>query len=910
MSLVCAISNEVPEHPCVSPVSNQVFERRLIEKYIAENGADPITGQPLSEEQLIDIKVSHPIRPKAPSATSIPAILKALQDEWDAVMLHSFTLRQQLQTTRQELSHALYQHDAACRVIARLTKEVTAAREALATLKPQAGLVVPQALPVSQPAAAGAGGEPMEVSEQVGMTAEVVQKLQDKATVLTTERKKRGKSVPEELVRAEDLSKYRQVASHAGLHSASVPGILSLDLCSTDTNKVLTGGADKNVVVFDKREEQIVATLKGHTKKVTSVIYHPSQSVVFSASPDSSIRVWSVTGGNCVQVIRAHEAGVTGLSLHATGDYLLSASEDQYWAFSDVQTGRVLTKVTDETAGCALTCAQFHPDGLIFGTGTADSQIKIWDLKERTNVANFPGHSGPVTAIAFSENGYYLATGAQDCSLKLWDLRKLKNFKTISLDSNYEVKSLVFDQSGTYLAVGGSDIRVYICKQWSEVLNFTEHSGLVTGVAFGEHAQFLTSAGMDRSLKFYSLVYPSNPRREKREVKMGALFRSEEVCLVQLFLQSGSAYDCVSELGELGLVEFRDLNPNVNAFQRKFVGEVRRCEEMEKTFSILEQEINRSLSPPLEGPLPPPCPAPSAPQPRELLTIEEESERLASELKEVSRNRDSLQAQLTQLSQYRGVLTQTHSLTASEAPPPTLESSGLLDNRQDIRLSFVAGVVHPWKAPAFERLLWRACRGYIIVDFREMEEKLELPDTDEMVQWTVFLISYWGDQIGQKVKKICDCFHTHTFVYPESSAERTEILQGLVGRIEDIKTVLSQTEQYLQQLLARAVAVLPQWKVRVQKSKAVQMVLNLCSPSVTDKCLIAEAWCPVNQLPVLQGALREGARKSGSGVESFYNRLPSPTAPPTLFTTNSFTAGFQSIVDAYGVASYREVNPR
>uniref|UniRef100_A0A8C8CXW9 Pre-mRNA-processing factor 19 n=1 Tax=Oncorhynchus tshawytscha TaxID=74940 RepID=A0A8C8CXW9_ONCTS len=487
MSLVCAISNEVPEHPCVSPVSNQVFERRLIEKYIAENGADPMNGQPLSEEQLIDIKVSHPIRPKAPSSTSIPAILKALQDEWDAVMLHSFTLRQQLQTTRQELSHALYQHDAACRVIARLTKEVTAAREGMYNSRLLLILCF-----ISQ---AGGAGESMEVSEQVGMIPEIIQKVRDVLTYIHIH-STRGMIPP----------CYTGLScAFNGLHSASVPGILSLDLCPSDTNKVLTGGADKNVVVFDKKEEQIIATLKGHTKKVTSVIYHPSQSVVFSASPDSTIRVWSVTGGNCVQVVRAHEASVTGLSLHATGDYLLSSSEDQYWAFSDIQTGRVLTKVTDEAAGCALTCAQFHPDGLIFGTGTADSQIKIWDLKERTNVANFPGHIGPVTSIAFSENGYYLATGAQDSSVKLWDLRKLKNFKTITLDNNYEVKSLVFDQSGTYLAVGGTDIRVYICKQWSEVLNFTEHTGVVTGVAFGEHAQFLTSTGMDRSLKFYSL---------------------------------------------------------------------------------------------------------------------------------------------------------------------------------------------------------------------------------------------------------------------------------------------------------------------------------------------------------------------------------------------------------------------
>jgi len=43
-------------------------------------------------------------------------------------------------------------------------------------------------------------------------------------------------------------------------------------------------------------------------------------------------------------------------------------------------------------------------------------------------------------------------------------------------------------------------------------------------------------------------------------VNMGNLFRSEEMTLCQLFLQSEAAYACVSELGELGLVQFRDVS--------------------------------------------------------------------------------------------------------------------------------------------------------------------------------------------------------------------------------------------------------------------------------------------------------------------------------------------------------------
>lgn len=69
------------------------------------------------------------VKPRPPKLASVPSLLSALQNEWDSVMLESFTLKQQYQQVRQELSHALYQNDAATRVIARLKKERDAARE-------------------------------------------------------------------------------------------------------------------------------------------------------------------------------------------------------------------------------------------------------------------------------------------------------------------------------------------------------------------------------------------------------------------------------------------------------------------------------------------------------------------------------------------------------------------------------------------------------------------------------------------------------------------------------------------------------------------------------------------------------------------------------------------------------------
>ena len=174
------VSGEAPQVPVASSKSGTVFEKRLIEAYIAEHGKDPVTGEELTTDDLIELKSKHfscsrfwintltvsaaarTVRPRPPTLTSIPSLLSAFQNEWDALALQVYTLQQQLSQTQQELSTALYQNDAAARVIGRLMKERDEARDALAKVSIGAGT--------------SSGSDEMQIDNQ-GMPEYVVEKV-------------------------------------------------------------------------------------------------------------------------------------------------------------------------------------------------------------------------------------------------------------------------------------------------------------------------------------------------------------------------------------------------------------------------------------------------------------------------------------------------------------------------------------------------------------------------------------------------------------------------------------------------------------------------------------------------------------------------------------------------------------
>ncbi|UYV79513.1 unc-32 [Cordylochernes scorpioides] len=235
-------------------------------------------------------------------------------------------------------------------------------------------------------------------------------------------------------------------------------------------------------------------------------------------------------------------------------------------------------------------------------------------------------------------------------------------------------------------------------------------------------------------------------------------------------------------------------------------------------------------------------------------------------------------------------------------------SSNKVDRALVVR-RFVAGVILRECLPAFERMLWRACRGNVFLRQAEIDTPLEDPVTGDQVVKSVFIIFFQGEQLKSRVKKICEGFRATLYPCPETPADRREMSLGVMTRIEDLNTVLGQTQDHRHRVLVAAAKNIKSWFVKVRKIKAIYHTLNLFNLDVTQKCLIAECWCAVNDLDHIQLALRRGTDNSGSSVPSILNRMDTKEVPPTYNRANKFTAGFQNIVDAYGVANYREVNP-
>jgi WD40 repeat protein len=75
--------------------------------------------------------------------------------------------------------------------------------------------------------------------------------------------------------------------------------------------------------------------------------------------------------------VTCHEV-VNHFSFHPNGSLIVTGSLDGSWSLHDVNAGRVLVKIKEQSP---VTVIEFHPDGLVLAVGLASGAVNIYDIR-------------------------------------------------------------------------------------------------------------------------------------------------------------------------------------------------------------------------------------------------------------------------------------------------------------------------------------------------------------------------------------------------------------------------------------------------------------------------------------------------------------------------------------------------
>ncbi|KAI9666846.1 MAG: H(+)-transporting V0 sector ATPase subunit a [Trizodia sp. TS-e1964] len=412
-------------------------------------------------------------------------------------------------------------------------------------------------------------------------------------------------------------------------------------------------------------------------------------------------------------------------------------------------------------------------------------------------------------------------------------------------------------------------------------------------------------------------------------VQEDTLFRSADMSLVQLYLATEIGREVVSALGELGQIQFRDLNSETSAFQRTFTQEIRRLDNVERQLRYFHSQMEKA-SIPLQ-PLPSSAETLVAPSASEIDELSERSQTLEQRISSLNENFETLKKREMELIEWRWVLREAGGFfdrahgqadeirrSTDNDEAPLLEDVEQNNNHpaaeaarsfSGMNIGFVAGVIPRDRIAAFERILWRTLRGNLYMNQSEISDPIINPSNNEAIYKNVFVIFAHGKEIISKIRKISESLGADLYAIDENTELRRDQMHEVNTRLDDLTSVLYNTRQTLDAELSQISRSLAPWLIVIKKEKAVYETLNRFSYDRARKTLVAEAWCPTNSLGLIKSALHDVNDRAGLSVPSIINEIRTSKTPPTYVKTNKFTEAFQTIIDAYGTAKYQEVNP-
>ena len=157
-------------------------------------------------------------------------------------------------------------------------------------------------------------------------------------------------------------------------------------LHNTPHEMVAVGGEDFTITLlsFENNKFTQISRMTGHTKQVNHIVFSPNGYWLASASDDRSVKLFDGKTGKFICTLGKGRNKNTGM--HINSVYRLAWSADSRLLIS----------------------------------ASADTTLKLWDIRQQKLLRDLPGHADVVYAVDWAQAGAKAASGGKDMVVKLW----------------------------------------------------------------------------------------------------------------------------------------------------------------------------------------------------------------------------------------------------------------------------------------------------------------------------------------------------------------------------------------------------------------------------------------------------------------------------------------------------------
>ncbi|KAG8687657.1 hypothetical protein FRC11_006832 [Ceratobasidium sp. 423] len=296
----------------------------------------------------------------------------------------------------------------------------------------------------------------------------------------------------------------------AGPFEGHIGPIYSISF-SPDNTRIISGSPDSTIRIWDPRKGALGdGALQSHSDAVSSVAFSPDGQHIASCSFDGTLMVWEVPDNLPVargNPLRGHTDQVMSLAFSPDGARVVTGSADctaRVWNIFEQSSSPILF---EEHKGVIWSVA-FSPDGHFVASagGSGDNTIRLWDPTDGSPIAEpLTSHTDDVNAVAISPDGKTLTSGSRDTTLLVWDLKDTSN--SLLLEGHADtVWSVVYSHDGSKLASCSADgtIRIWDPQNGTLVAEpIQAHSERVNTIAFSPNSQYIASGSDDCGIRVW-----------------------------------------------------------------------------------------------------------------------------------------------------------------------------------------------------------------------------------------------------------------------------------------------------------------------------------------------------------------------------------------------------------------------